>query len=299
MMYDRKTVLAIDFNNILFMSYYGQPLINSRGINVNAVKGFFFKLRILRDMFDPDYIVCASDLSRAKTFRRKMYPPYKAQRGTSDPAVIAQMKYASQIFALLGFQIVNNEYYEADDILGMISRFSERNDMDCVIVSSDKDLYQLITDHTFILSPKNSELINKEYMMNNYQLTPDQWIELKILQGDKGDNIPGIRGIGNITALKLMQTYGNIENIYDNLDKLTNKVRELLIAGKNDIPLMRDLVTIVTDYSRIDLSMKNIQRVQPFEFELFDLINELEIHSLVNLMKYNLLPQYNDKIQVY
>ena len=102
MMYDRKTVLAIDFNNILFMSYYGQPLINSRGINVNAVKGFFFKLRILRDMFDPDYIVCASDLSRAKTFRRKMYPPYKAQRGTSDPAVIAQMKYASQIFALLG-----------------------------------------------------------------------------------------------------------------------------------------------------------------------------------------------------
>ena len=299
MMYDRKTVLAIDFNNILFMSYYGQPLINSRGINVNAVKGFFFKLRILRDMFDPDYIVCASDLSRAKTFRRKMYPPYKAQRGTSDPAVIAQMKYASQIFALLGFQTINNEYYEADDILGMISRFSERNDMDCVIVSSDKDLYQLITDHTFILSPKNSELINKEYMMNNYQLTPEQWIELKILQGDKGDNIPGIRGIGNITALKLMQTYGDIANVYNNLDKLTNKVRELLIAGRNDIPLMRDLVTIVTDYSRIDLSMKNIQRVQPFEFELFDLINELEIHSLVNLMKYNLLPQYNDKIQVY
>ncbi len=298
-MYDRKTVLAIDFNNILFMSYYGQPLINSRGINVNAVKTFFFKLRTFREMFEPDYIVCASDLSRAKTFRRKMYPPYKAQRGASDPNVINQMKYASQMFALLGFQTINNEYYEADDILGMISRMSERNDMDCVIVSSDKDLYQLVTDNTFILSPKNSNLINKEFLMNNYQLTPEQWIELKILQGDRGDNIPGIRGIGNVTALKLMQTYGSIDNIYDNLDKISNKLRELLIGEKNDIQLMRDLVTIVTDYSRIDLTLKDIQRTKPFEAELYDLINELEIHSLTNLMRYNLLPQYNDKIQVY
>lgn len=298
-MYDRKTVLAIDFNNILFMSYYGQPLINSRGINVNAVKTFFFKLRTFREMFEPDYIVCASDLSRAKTFRRKMYPPYKAQRGASDPNVINQMKYASQMFALLGFQTINNEYYEADDILGMISRMSERNDMDCVIVSSDKDLYQLVTDNTFILSPKNSNLINKEFLMNNYQLTPEQWIELKVLQGDRGDNIPGIRGIGNVTALKLMQTYGSIDNIYDNLDKISNKLRELLIGGKNDIQLMRDLVTIVTDYSRIDLTLKDIQRTKPFEAELYDLINELEIHSLTNLMRYNLLPQYNDKIQVY
>lgn len=298
-MYDRKTVLAIDFNNILFMSYYGQPLINSRGINVNAVKTFFFKLRTFREMFEPDYIVCASDLSRAKTFRRKMYPPYKAQRGASDPNVINQMKYASQMFALLGFQTINNEYYEADDILGMISRMSERNDMDCVIVSSDKDLYQLVTDNTFILSPKNSNLINKEFLMNNYQLTPEQWIELKILQGDRGDNIPGIRDIGNVSALKLMQTYGSIDNIYDNLDKISNKLCELLIGGKNDIQLMRDLVTIVTDYSRIDLTLKDIQRTKPFEAELYDLINELEIHSLTNLMRYNLLPQYNDKIQVY
>lgn len=298
-MNDRKTVLAIDFNNILFMSYYGQPLINSRGMNINAIKTFFFKLRTFREMFEPDYIVCASDLSRAKTFRRKMYPLYKAQRGSADPNVIEQMKYASQIFALLGFQTINNEYYEADDILGMISRLSERNDMDCVIVSSDKDLYQLVTDNTFILSPKNSDLITKEFLMNNYQLTPEQWIELKILQGDKGDNIPGIRGIGNVTALKLMQTYGTIENIYDNLDKLTNKVRELLINGKNDIPLMRDLVTIVTDYSHIDLTLRDIQRTKPFEVELYELINDLEIHSLTNLMRYNLLPQYNDKIHVY
>jgi DNA polymerase I len=298
-MNERKTMLAIDFNNILFMSYYGQPLINSRGINVNAVKSFFFRLRTFREMFEPDYIVCASDLSRAKTFRRKMYPAYKAQRGSADPNVIDQMRYASQIFALLGFQTINNEYYEADDILGMISRLSERNDMDCVIVSSDKDLYQLVTDHTFILSPKNSDLITKKFLVDNYQLTPEQWIELKILQGDKGDNIPGIRGIGKITALKLIQTYGTIENIYDNLDKLTNKVRELLINGKNDIPLMRDLVTIVTDYSYIDLTLKDIQRTKPFEVELYELINDLEIHSLTNLMRYNLLPQYNDKIQVY
>ena len=297
-MNDRKTVLAIDFNNILFMSGFGEQLINSRGIHVNAIKVFFFKLKNLRDMFEPDYIVCASDLSRAKTFRRKMYPPYKAQRGETDPNIIEQMKYTSQLFALLGFKIINNEYYEADDILGMISRLSEDNEMDCVIVSSDKDLYQLVTDHTFILSPKTSDLITKEFMMENYKLSPEQWIELKTLQGDRGDNVPGIYGIGNKTAMDLMQTYGSIQDIYNNLDDLRPKVRLLLENGKKDIQLMKELVTIVTDYSAINLTLEDITRTEPFENELYGLLSYLEIFSLMNIMKYNMLPQYDDKIEI-
>ena len=95
-----KLVLAIDFNNILFGSYYGAPLINSRGMNVNAIKGFFFKLRSLKETFNPDYIVMANDLSREKTFRRKMYPPYKAQRKPHDEDIINQLKYAQQLNGL-------------------------------------------------------------------------------------------------------------------------------------------------------------------------------------------------------
>ena len=110
-----KLVLAIDFNNILFGSYYGAPLINSKGMNVNAIKGFFFKLRSLKETFNPDYIVMANDLSREKTFRRRMYPPYKAQRKPHDEDIITQLKYGQQLAALMGYKFINNELYEADD----------------------------------------------------------------------------------------------------------------------------------------------------------------------------------------
>ena len=105
---ERKILLAIDFNNVLFSSYYGDKLINSKGENVNAVKGFFFKLKTLRDTFNPDYIVFANDISRSKTFRRKLYKPYKAQRKEHDPDVLKQMEYASRLVSLLGFPFINN-----------------------------------------------------------------------------------------------------------------------------------------------------------------------------------------------
>ena len=151
MIMKKEIVLGIDFNNVVFGSYYGQKLINSKNINVNAIKGFFFKLKSFKDIFDPDYIVIANDISRSKTFRRKLYPPYKAQRKEHDPDVLLQLKYASQIVSLLGYPMINNEEYEADDVLGMISKFVNERDMTMIIASSDRDLYQLINDDTYIL----------------------------------------------------------------------------------------------------------------------------------------------------
>lgn len=143
-----------------------------------------------------------------------------------------KMKYASQIAALLGYKFINNELYEADDVLGMISKYATDNNMDMIISSSDKDMYQLINSNVFIWSHRNKEIIDDEWMRDKYQLTPSQWIELKMLQGDKSDNIPGIQGVGEVTALKLMQQYKSIEGIYHHIGSLKPSLREVLKNGE-------------------------------------------------------------------
>lgn len=297
----RKLVLAIDFNNMVFTSYYGQKLFNSKNINVNAIRGFFNKLKMLKESFTPDYIVFASDLSRERTFRRKLFKGYKAQRKPSDQDVINQMKYISQIVALLGYPMLNNELYEADDILGMISKYCTDNGMDTLIVSSDRDLYQLINDNTFILSPRNSDVVDTAYLVEKYKLMPNQWIDLKILQGDHSDNIPGIPGIGEITALKLMQQYGSIKGIYSHLNDHNNSVRNLLEKGESSIELTKQLVTIVTDYTVINLNEENFKKNEEYNKEVMDIILDLEIYSLINIFNYSLFekPVYVDTSSLF
>ena len=285
---EKKLIIGIDFNNLLFGSYYGEKLINSKGMNVNAIKGFFFKLKALKDTFDPDYIVFANDLSREKTFRRKLYKPYKAQRKDHDPDIMLQMKYASQISALLGYPFINNELYEADDILGMISKYATENDMYFIIVSSDRDLYQLINDNVFIYSYKNKEVIDKQWMYNKYKLTPDQWIELKMLQGDRSDNIPGIPGVGEVTALKLMQQFGSIESIYSHMGYHKPGLREVLKNNESILPLTRELVTIITDYTKIGFTPDMLNPNERYEQEIYNILEELELYSLFNIMNYSL-----------
>ena len=285
---DRQLILGIDFNNIFFASSYEQPLINNQGFNVNAIKGFFFKIRALRDTFSPDYIIFGSDLERSKTFRRKLYKPYKAQRKSHDPQIIDQMKYALQITDLLGFPIINNELYEADDILGMISKWTSERDIDFVIVSSDRDLYQLVNETTYIYSPKSKEVVDKLYLQDNYKLAPEQWVELKMLQGDQSDNIPGIPGIGKVTALKLMQQYGSIDEIYNHLNQLKPGIKEKLENNKEVLPLTRELVTILTDYNLINFNENMLERKEIFRNEVSEIIEKLEIYSLHDVMNFSL-----------
>lgn len=286
---DKKIVLGIDFNNMLIGSFYGEKLYNSKKINVNAIKGFFFRLKMLKDTFDPDYIIFANDLSRELTFRRKLYKPYKAQRKPLDPEIPIQMEYASRMVSLLGYKFINNPEYEADDVLGMLSKLVNDNNMYMVIASSDRDLYQLVNSDTFIYSPKNKELVDRAYMYNKYQLTPEQWIEYKMLLGDNGDNIPGIPGIGEVSALKFLHEFGTIEEIYEHLGSFKPAIKESLINSKDMLPLTRELITIITDYTKIGLNIDCLNRSEIYTNELFSLIDELEIFSLYNIMNYSLL----------
>lgn len=284
-------VLAIDFNNLLYSSYYGPELINSNGMNVNAINGFFHKLRNLVEIFNPISIVIACDLSRSKTFRRRLFRDYKAQRKPIDKEFINQIDVTKQLCALLGYSIIDNIEFEADDIMGMTSRLCRDNNLECVIVSSDKDMYQLLTDTTYISSPRIEELITQDWLLNKYNVAPAQWIEVKMLQGDKSDNIPGIPKIGEVTALRLIQDYGNIENIYKHINHLKPAIRETLLENKHTLELLRQLVTIVTNYTLIGMDMSSIQNQEPMESQIFGILQELELFSLFNIMRYNLIPR--------
>lgn len=285
----RKLILAIDFNNIFYSSYYSEKLYNSKGMNVNAIRGFFMKLKQLKENYNPDYLVIANDLSRNKTFRRKLYKPYKANRKTHDDDILNQVKYGLEMCALIGLPIINNEEYEADDILGMISKYGTDNDIDVIIVSSDKDLYQLVNERVSILSPRNNKIIDVDYIENTYYLRVSQWIELKMLMGDNGDNIPGIKKVGEVTALKLLYDWNNIENLYNNIKSIKGVLQENLIAGKDQLPLVRDLVTIITDYNIIGLTGEMLLPQEKFEKNVYDMIEMLEIPSLIDVMRYSLM----------
>jgi DNA polymerase-1 len=286
---DRKLILGIDYNNIMFASYYSPEKINSKLINTNAINGFFFKLKKLKEYVNPDYIVICNDLGREKTFRRKIYPGYKANRQSTPSSIGEQFAYGLQIAQALGYPIINDDNYEADDTLGMISRYAIDNNMDMIIASSDRDYFQLVTDEINIFNMKHQELIDIEWIQNKYGLTPDQLIDLKALIGDKSDNIPGARGIGEYTGLELLQTWGSIEKIYKNLECIKPALRNRLELDKKNVDMSKFLGTIITDYSLIDINMNKIERQPQDTNQLRDVINYLELYQLHDIMKYTLL----------
>ena len=286
----KPTILALDFNNVLYSHYYAPKLTNSKGNPVQAIKGFMFRMKNLREMFNPDYIVIAHDVSRMKTFRRKLYPQYKANRKKTDPDFTFQAGQTLRLLSLLGFPLLSHEEYEADDVLGMVSRLGDELKMNTILVSADKDLYQLVTDRTVVWSFRDNQLIDKQYMLEHYRLTPNQWVDFKILKGDKSDNIIGIEGIGDKTALQLIQGFHSIPELYNNITKLSRSLQLKLLDGRDVLQLTRTLVTIVTDYKLLNLSEDSFKRKEVFMDEVYQTIHELEIPSLMNTIRYDLIP---------
>ena len=291
---ERKVVMAVDFNNLIYKSL-GRHHTATNGMDVGAVVNLLFRLKSLKDQFDPDYIVFASDLSRTKTFRRQLYPMYKAQRAPVQSNVTDQMALASRILALLGFPIINDMYYEGDDILGMISRLAEDHDMNCVIISGDHDMYQLITDYTWIYDVNQNCIMDANNMHQFTGLYPEQWVDYKILLGDNSDNVPGVPNVGKKTAAYLMREYKSLSNIYNNLDRLTPQHQAGLLDTKPRLELLRKLMTIVTDYTKIGLTIERLYRMDPFPIEVYQELNVIGNPALSSMVRFNLLRVGRDR----
>ena len=245
-----KSLLIVDGNSILNRAYYGiRPLTTKDGIPTNAVYGMMTILKKHLDHIKPDYAVIAFDL-RAKTFRHKACDFYKAQRKPMPEDLAQQLPYAKECVSMLGFNVVELEGFEADDIIGTVSRMTNE-DVHSYILTGDRDSLQLINDNTSVILVKTKEDIvyNEEKFTAEFGVTPTQYIDVKAIMGDSSDNIPGVAGIGEKGAFKLISEFGSLDKLYDEYagSSLSQGMKAKLESGKEMAFTSRFLATIVLD----------------------------------------------------
>ena len=248
-----KTVL-IDGHSIIHRAFYGIPdLTNSEGLHTNAVYGFLNILFKVLEEEQPDYLTVAFDLA-APTFRHLQYEAYKGTRKPMPQELREQVPLLQEVLDAMGILMVSKEGYEADDMRGTTARIARERGMEVTIVSGDRDLLQLAEDHVKIRIPKTKggKTITEDYyaadVMEKYQVTPLQFIDVKGLMGDASDNIPGLPGVGEKTATRLIKEYGSIENAHDHLEEIKpNKAREALREYYDQALMSRELAAIKTD----------------------------------------------------
>ena len=287
-----EKLVLIDGNNILNRAFYGimgsKMLMTSDGRYTNAVYGFLAILFKIIDELNPEYLVVTFDL-KAPTARHKMYEGYKANRKGMPNELAEQMPIIKDILHAMNIDIVEKEGYEADDVMGTLSRYGEKQGLEVVIVSGDRDTFQLATDKTTIKIPRTkagkteTEDFDRKKVLETYGVEPKQLIEVKGLQGDTSDNIPGIPGIGEKTALNLIKKYENIDNLYkmieDGTDDLKGKQREKIVENKDLAYLSRTLGTI-------NLEVPIEDTLDNFKVEEWDNDKVLEIFKELNFNRF-------------
>lgn len=282
-----EKILLIDGHSILNRAFYGLPdLTNAEGKHTGAVYGFLNMLFRTLEEEKPDYLTVAFDL-HAPTFRHKMYEAYKGTRKGMPEELREQVPLMKEILHAMGVKVVTKEGFEADDLLGTIARMSEKKEMNVTILSGDRDLLQLATEKVMIRLPKTTkgktviEDYHFEQVVEKYQVTPPQIIELKALMGDSSDNIPGIPGVGEKTATKMVVEFGTIENAYAHLEEIKpNKARESMREHYDLAQLSKILATINTEVP-LDYSYQEAKLGDLYTKEAYELCKKLEFKNLL------------------
>lgn len=287
-------LLVVDGNSIVNRAFYGiRPLTTKDGQFTNAIYGFLTMLEKIKNDTVPDRIAIAFDL-KAPTFRHKAYAGYKAQRKGMPDELAQQMKPLKELLSLLGYTLVTCEGYEADDILGTFSRICQEKSVECFLATGDKDSLQLVSDFTTVdlVVNKNNVMYTPQKVVEDYGVTPKELIEVKAIQGDSSDNIPGVAGIGPKGATDLISRYHSVEYIYEHIDEIDVKdgIRNKLKTSKENAILSRMLgeiyteVPIDTDFDLYKVEVKDPQSAVEFmaKLELFSLIEKLGLRQLSN-----------------
>lgn len=281
-----KKVILVDGNNLMFRSYYatlysGSMMTNKEGFPTNALFGFVNMMNKIINEETPEYIMVAFDIG--KTFRHEKYDYYKGKRDETPDDLKKQFPVAKKILNAMGIKYFELAGYEADDIIGTFAKkIDEEPDFIGTIISSDKDLLQLISDDVDVKLLKQKDYIrmNKETFFNTYGLEPLRMIDLKSLMGDASDNIPGVKGIGEKTAIKLLQTYHTLDGVYENIDSIKGANHEKLVRDKELAYMSYDIATIYREVP-IDTSFENIKYNREDTEELINIFNDLDFHSLL------------------
>ena len=278
-------IVLVDGNNLLYRSYFataytGNLMKNSKGFPTNALYGFINMINKIITDEKPEYMMVAFD--KGKTFRHEKYDTYKGTRAETPDDLIKQFKLSRDICKALGITALEIDNYEADDIIGTFAKKCDNEKLDALIVSSDKDLLQLITDNVKVKLLKTHDFImmDKDEFKNTYGLEPIKMIDLKSLMGDASDNIPGVKGIGEKTAIKLLQEYGSLDGVYNNIDNIKGSMHDKLVTDKDNAYMSYDLATIYKEVP-IDTNLDKIKKLDINNIEYSDILKELEFFSLL------------------
>ena len=280
-------IVLIDGNNLIFRSYYatayrGTLMKNSMGFPTNALYGLINMINKIISEENPTHMMIAFDVG--KTFRHEKYQDYKAGRSETPNELKEQLNLARDVVEAMGIKYYGIENYEADDIIGTFAKYVETIDnAEGIIVSSDKDLIQLISDkvHMKLLKSNDSIMMDKNKFKEIYGLDdPKRMIDIKSLMGDSSDNIPGVKGIGEKTALSLLEKYQTLDGVFEHLDDTSSSVKKKLIEGKENAYMSYELATIYTNVP-ININLDDIKYTGPNKLEYKNILNELEFYSIL------------------
>ena len=245
-------IILLDGNSLSYRAFYAMPALqNKSGLYTNSVYGFTLMLERMLEDIKPKYALVAFDKGK-QTFRHKTYQDYKGTRDKTPSELVEQFGYVRELLDSYGIKYEEHFDYEADDIIGSYAKLAEKAGLEVIIISGDKDLTQLASDNITIYYTRRGvtevDHYTPEFINKKYGLSPEQIIDMKGLMGDKSDNIPGIAGIGEKTAIKLLAEYKTVENVLDNIDNISGKkLKERLAEGKEDALLSKELATIFTE----------------------------------------------------
>ncbi len=283
----KKTLYIIDGHALCYRAYYAfirNPLLNSRGQNTSAIFGFARMLyRLIIDQ-KPDYIAVAFDPPK-KSFRFEMYPEYKANRQKMPDDLRSQIDEIKRMVEALGLARIELGDYEADDVLGTMARKFGSKTLEVMLVTGDKDAYQLLDKNVRIYANRKGisefEIYDEKNIVEKTGLRPDQIIDYMALTGDTSDNIPGVKGIGEKSALKLIESYGSLDEIYAHLDDIKGKQKDLLAASRDMALLSKDLVTIRTD-APVDVELESLALPDVTSENARRYFEQMEMNSVIN-----------------
>ena len=284
----KQRLLLFDGHSIANRAFYGVPLLtNKQGIYTNAIYGFLNIMLSIIEKEKPNLLGVTFDLS-VPTFRHELSKDYKGNRKGMPDELRTQIPLLKKVLKILDIYVIEKERYEADDVLGTLAKSAEANDMEVIVVSGDRDLFQITSDYIQVKMPRTKktgteiESFFAQTVQDTYGVTPKQFIDVKGLMGDPSDNIKGVPGVGEKTAIKLIQEYGSVENLLDNLEHIKQKkLKENLTTYANDARESKMLATIVCD---VPLSYKwdDFKYDLTLNEEAYEVFKELEFKSLVN-----------------
>ncbi len=281
-----ERLVLIDGSSVLYRAFFAlPPFINSKGLRTNAAYGFTMMLFKMLEDYKPDYIAVAFDV-KAPTFRHKEYDAYKATRERMPDELASQIPIVNDILSALNIKTVEVPGFEADDILGTMSKVAEEQGYETYIVTGDRDALQLVSDNTKVVLNKkgmtNVDVYDMDYFKEKYGITPTEFIDLKGLMGDQSDNVPGVPGVGKKTAMKLIKEYSSINNVINNLDSMKNKrIKNLLTENMDKALLSKRLCTIVRDLP-VKFDMNEYALTQPDGEKIREIFETLEFKSLLD-----------------